>query len=69
MIYKYSNENDRKQFYSYLHISNDISKAMKYHNDYNKENYLITYKILHLMQIYMIYIINNIMNIILKIHL
>jgi hypothetical protein len=43
--------------------------AMKYHNDYNKENYLITYKILHLMQIYMIYIINNIMNIILKIHL
>jgi len=37
--------------------------AIKYHNDYNKENYLITYKILHLMQIY---IINNIMNIIQK---
>jgi len=43
LIYEYENEQNRKKFYSFIMVGDDISTAMKYYNDYDTKNYLITY--------------------------
>ena len=42
-IYLYSNIYDANRFYKKYELSNDITYIMKKFNDYNKDNYLITY--------------------------
>jgi hypothetical protein len=42
-IYEYENEQKRKAFYSFIMATGDISAAMKYYNDYDTKNYLITF--------------------------
>jgi hypothetical protein len=42
-IYSYSNIKECQEFYKKYKILNDISFAMKYFNDFNKNNYTITY--------------------------